>query len=110
MYSMFKNHKRITLGLTLAMSTFMGGCQLSQGSFQLPDNPFQEPFLAEPGLGVNVTEPVELEFDEIKRRGTHRMIARYSSSTYFLHQGLEWGFEYEFLSRFAKEHDLALEV
>jgi membrane-bound lytic murein transglycosylase F len=38
------------------------------------------------------------------------MITRYSSNTYFLHQGLEWGFEYELVSKFAQKHDLALEV
>lgn len=110
MYSIFKNHKRKTLGLTLVMTAFLGSCQLSEGSFQLPDNPFRNPFLADPGLGVSVTEPVEHDFDEIKKRGTLRMITRYSSNTYFLHQGLEWGFEYELISHFAREHDLALEV
>ncbi len=62
------------------------------------------------GLDVSVTEPVERDFDDIKRSGTLRMITRYSSNTYFLHQGLEWGFEYELVNEFADEHDLALEV
>lgn len=62
------------------------------------------------GLNVTVTEPVERDFDAIKKEGVLRMITRYSSNTYFLHQGLEWGFEYELVNEFAKEHDLALEV
>ena len=61
-------------------------------------------------LTVNVTEPVQVDLSTIKERGVLRMITRYSSNTYFLHQGIEWGFEYELVQRFAKEHDLALEV
>lgn len=62
------------------------------------------------GLNISVTEPVERDFDAIREDGAIRMITRYSSNTYFLHQGIEWGFEYEFVKRFADEHDLALEV
>ncbi|MDZ7716241.1 MAG: transporter substrate-binding domain-containing protein [Balneolaceae bacterium] len=62
------------------------------------------------GLNVSVTEPVEFDFTDIKNRGTLRMITRYSSNTYFLHQGVEWGFEYELVNQFADEHDLGLEV
>lgn len=61
-------------------------------------------------LKVTVKEPVNRDFDDIKRSGTLRMITRYSSNTYFLHQGIEWGFEYELVNKFADEHDLALEV
>lgn len=62
------------------------------------------------GLKVSVTEPIERDFSDIKESGTLRMITRYSSNTYFLHQGLEWGFEYELVRKFADRHDLALEV
>lgn len=62
------------------------------------------------GLNVSVQEPIDRDFDEIKKNGVLRMITRYSSNTYFLHQGLEWGFEYELVREFAKQHDLALEV
>ena len=62
------------------------------------------------GLEVTVTDPVERDFDTIKNEGVLRMITRYSSSTYFLHQGLEKGFEYELVKEFAREQDLALEV
>jgi len=61
-------------------------------------------------LRVSIEEPVDRDFADIKRSGTLRMITRYSSNTYFLHQGIEWGFEYEFVNKFAKKHDLALEV
>jgi membrane-bound lytic murein transglycosylase F len=62
------------------------------------------------GLDVTVIEPVNQDFDAIKERGMLRMITRYSSNTYFLHQGLEYGFEFELLREFANEHDLALDV
>lgn len=65
---------------------------------------------SEKKLRVSVEDPVDRDFADIKRTGTLRMITRYSSNTYFLHQGIEWGFEYELVSRFAQKHDLALEV
>jgi membrane-bound lytic murein transglycosylase F len=61
-------------------------------------------------LEVNVTEPVQRDWDEIKRSGVLRMITSYSSGSYFLHRGVERGFEYEMMQRFAKEHDLALDI
>ena len=66
--------------------------------------------LPEDGLNVSVREPVDRDFAAIKESGTLRMITRYSSNTYFLHQGLEYGFEYELLKEFANEHNLALDV
>lgn len=62
------------------------------------------------GLDVTVTEPIDRNFADIRNSGTLRMITRYSSNTYFLHQGIEWGFEYELVQEFAKEHDLALDI
>jgi membrane-bound lytic murein transglycosylase F len=64
----------------------------------------------EKGLNVSVEEPVKRDYAEIKKTGTLRMITRYSSNTYFLHRGVEWGFEYELVSQFAKEHNLALDI
>lgn len=61
-------------------------------------------------LGVTVREPVKRDWEAIKREGVLRIITRYSSNTYFLHQGLEYGFEYEMLKRFTNNHNLALEV
>ncbi|MDZ7771151.1 MAG: transporter substrate-binding domain-containing protein [Balneolaceae bacterium] len=63
------------------------------------------------GLNVKVPEPqVDRDWADIKESGVLRMITRYSSNTYFLHQGLEWGFEYELVNEFVREHDLALDV
>lgn len=54
--------------------------------------------------------PINIDFDEIKSRGTLRMITRYSSTSYFLHSGRDRGFEYELVSRFARENGLKVEV
>lgn len=71
---------------------------------QMVSEPLQE------GLNVTVTDPIDRDYSDIKQDGTIKMITRYSSNTYFLHQGIEWGFEYELVRKFAQEHDLALEV
>lgn len=61
-------------------------------------------------LLATITEPVERDYAEIKHTGILRVITSYSSSTYFLHRGIQAGFEYELIKNFAKENDLALEV
>lgn len=55
-------------------------------------------------------EPVERDFDNILKSGVLRVITRYNSNAYFLHRGIERGFEYELAAAFAREHNLALEV
>ncbi len=55
-------------------------------------------------------EPVELDFEQIMERGTLRMITRYNSSSYFLHRGMDRGFEYELVSKFADRHGLKVDV
>ena len=55
-------------------------------------------------------DPVSVDFQEILDRGTIRMITRYNSSSYFLHRGLDRGFEFELVSEFAKRHNLKVEV
>ncbi|MDG5767474.1 transporter substrate-binding domain-containing protein [Balneolales bacterium ANBcel1] len=59
---------------------------------------------------VEYSEPVAFDFEEIRERGTIRMITRYNSSSYFLHRGIDRGFEYELVSRFADDHNLKVEV
>lgn len=61
-------------------------------------------------LGVKILEPVKRDYAEIKHSGVLRMITSYSSDSYFLHRGIQSGFEYELVKNFAKENDLALEV
>lgn len=74
-----------------------------------PDQPPAESIPSSASLAP-VSEPVERDLAEIRNQGVLKMITYYSSNTYFLHQGLESGFEYELLKSFANENDLALEV
>ena len=64
----------------------------------------------DPEFSVPISEPIYRDLAEIKRSGVLRMITSYSSGAYFLHRGIQVGFEYELVREFAKENDLALEV
>lgn len=70
----------------------------------------QVPDLIDDPLGITVTDPVERDFDQIMDSGVIRLITRYNSQTYFLQDGVERGFEFEFFSAFAREHGLRVEV
>lgn len=61
-------------------------------------------------LPVTVKEPVQQDLSKIREDGVLRMITSYSSGSYFLHKGLQVGFEYELLKKFTEENELALEV
>ncbi|MEQ8907973.1 MAG: transporter substrate-binding domain-containing protein [Vicingaceae bacterium] len=54
-------------------------------------------------------EPV-LDLNDLKEAGHLRALIDNSSTSYFVYKGAPMGFEYELLSRFAKEVDLELEV
>ena len=53
--------------------------------------------------GITETEPVVVDFDRIMERGSIRVITRYNSMTYFVQNGAERGFEFEWVSAFAHE-------
>lgn len=61
-------------------------------------------------LEITVDEPIQRDLAEIKQGGVLRMITSYSSGSYFLHRGIQVGFEYELVREFARKNDLALEV
>lgn len=89
------SQKRAIIGLILLLAWGMSSCiQTNETEYVRPEYP----------------EPVALDFEEIKERGSIRMITRYNSSFYFLHRGVDRGFEYELVSRFADNHDLKVEV
>lgn len=50
------------------------------------------------------------DLDGLKKRGRLRMITRNNALTYFIHRGMQVGFEYELLKEFASRHDLRLEI
>jgi membrane-bound lytic murein transglycosylase F len=85
----------------LVISTSLSSCT-SQKKNQPPQ--IQEP------IKVTDTKPIHRDLDAIKKSGVIRLITRYNSSSYFLHKGVERGFEYEFFHEFAKENNLNVEV
>lgn len=94
------NAQLVQAGLALWLIFLVSACAASDKKERTED-----------GLNVSVPEPeVKRDFPAIKKSGVLRMITRYSSNTYFLHQGLEYGFEYELLREFAQEHNLVLDV
>ncbi len=50
------------------------------------------------------------DLDGLKKRGRLRMITRNNTLTYFIHRGMQVGYEYELLKEFASRHDLRLEI
>jgi membrane-bound lytic murein transglycosylase F len=46
----------------------------------------------------------------LKNRGRLRMITRNNAMTYFIHRGVQVGFEYEFMKHFADQQGLRLEI
>ncbi|MEX0594301.1 MAG: transglycosylase SLT domain-containing protein [Balneolaceae bacterium] len=88
--------------LMLLVLFFLGSCTGNSDQRESRAGNEEEP--------LAIPDPVERDFEEVKQSGVLRMITHYSSNTYFLHQGMEVGFEYELVRAFAREHDLALEV
>lgn len=58
-----------------------------------------------------VVEPtVSFDLDEIKQRGTLRVILEYNSISYFIYKGQRLGFEYELMQNLAKTLGVKLEL
>jgi len=98
---LLKNRKAALLGACLSLVT-LSGC--------ISEKPENTESVKPSESLATIIEPVPRDFAEIKRSGVLRMITSYSSSTYFLHRGIQAGFEYELIRQFAKDNDLALEV
>lgn len=71
------------------------------GDRRLPDEPAD--------LG-DVPEPIERDLPEIEKRGELTMLTMTNATSYFIYRGELLGFEFGLLWRFARDHDLALEV
>lgn len=93
---------RKKLSIFLFAAIILSGCITKEDIDRFVEQQFYE----EP----TISKPVDRSFEEIQNSGVLRMITNYSAGTYFLHRGMDAGFEYEFLDAFAREHDLILEV
>jgi membrane-bound lytic murein transglycosylase F len=61
-------------------------------------------------LNIQILEPVNRSFQDIREEGVIRIITRFNSLSYFLHRGEEHGFEFELVKAFADQYDLDVEV
>ena len=61
-------------------------------------------------IGRDRDEEFTDDLDGLKARGRLRMITRNNALTYFIHRGMQVGFEYELLKEFAGRNDLRLEI
>lgn len=103
MWLHFKNNilvKKVGITLLIVGYIFINGCFDSKESKVQPISK----------LGSSISEPIYHDLAQIKQKGVLRMITSYSSGAYFLHKGIQVGFEYEMVKQFAKENNLALEV
>lgn len=96
---MIPNNYRLTIVIATVM--IIVGVLLS---FKYHDNAQLDEII------LQYEEPVDVDFAAIEEHGAIRLITRYSSVSYFLHHGIERGFEYEFLKEFANENGLRVEV
>ena len=55
-------------------------------------------------------DPVEFDLEDIKKRGSLRIILENTSTGYFLYKGRPMGLQYELSRRFCEEMGLTLEV
>ena len=93
--------------ITIATSWFAALCLLAacerienSGGYDRPER-----------LRPSVTSPaVARDLTEIRAGGTLRMLTRYNATSYFVHRGGQAGFDYELCQRFARRHNLSLEV
>ena len=67
-------------------------------------------FLQERALTAYKDEYYRFDIQEIRKRGVLRVLTRNSGSTYFIHRGAQLGFEYELVSKMAKDLGLRLEI
>ena len=61
-------------------------------------------------VAVELPDPIDRDFDAIVERDTLVVLTTFNSTSYFLYRGEPMGYEYDFLQRFAREHDIHLKT
>jgi membrane-bound lytic murein transglycosylase F len=59
---------------------------------------------------LQIGEPIRRDLGEIKQGGTLTVLTPYNSTSYFIYRGEPFGYEYELLQAFAKQHGVALKM
>lgn len=67
-------------------------------------------FLVSRALTGHAREFSKGDLDEMKKRGSIRVLTRNNAVSYFLYKGTQQGFDYELMKLFAKENGLRLDV
>jgi membrane-bound lytic murein transglycosylase F len=67
-------------------------------------------FLVQSALTTHAKKLNTGDLDQIKKRGSLRMLTRNNAVSYFLHQGKQRGFDYELMKMFARDQGLRLDV
>ena len=78
--------QKIGAVLTISLSALYLGCSEKEG---------KDYSTAFGSLETPQIEAIERDFFDIKQAGVLRMITSYSTGAYFLHRGIQVGFEYE---------------
>ncbi len=99
---LFRFGKHFFIG-SIALLSGLAGCSDRQDSNGVY-------FASMGNAPVTVTKPVHRDLEAIKKSGVIRLLTRYNSCSYFLRNGSQHGFEYDFFHRFAEEQGLRVEV
>lgn len=67
-------------------------------------------FLARERLAARDHARYRASWSQIKRRGLLRVITRNNAATFFIWRGRPVGFEYELMAKFARKHELSLQM
>jgi membrane-bound lytic murein transglycosylase F len=67
-------------------------------------------FLIQRAMTAHRSEAELLDLDGLKKRGSIRVLTRNDAVSYFLHKGQQLGFDYDFLTLFAKQHGLRVDI
>lgn len=67
-------------------------------------------FLIQRAMTAHRQEAEAVDLGGLKERGSIRVLTRNDAVSYFLHKGQQLGFDYDFLTLFAKQHGLRLDI
>lgn len=95
---LLRTSRKFRLSVTIALTLFVLGC--SEGSDSKGTGTVTE---IRPKL-------VDFDLDKIKERGSLIAVVDNSTTSYFIYRGRPMGYEYELLSRLAKDLEVELEV
>ncbi|MCC7074869.1 MAG: transporter substrate-binding domain-containing protein [Deltaproteobacteria bacterium] len=64
----------------------------------------------EAALTAHKSEPSTGDLDELKRRGSIRVLVRNNATSFFLYKGIQQGFDFELVKAFAAKHHLRVDT